>query len=189
MNPDVTPRLTFEPLAIAHAQELGAALLHPQVYEHIGGQPPSREGLARWIERVLAGPPAHRRGDQWINHVVRLRQSHAVIGRLEATVHDGIAEVAFLFNPEHWGHGYAKEGLRWLHEMLLARTDCDQLWATTVPANQRCRSLLIACGYRLAPAERPARLVSYDDGDLVFRGPGTEAGHRRQAHTTSRSGT
>ncbi len=163
--------LIFEPLSVEHARELGAVLLNEQVYEHIGGTPPSLDDLRDGIKRVLAGPPPHRAGDEWINYVVRLTGSNALVGRLEATVHDGIAEVAFLFGPEHWGKGYATEGLRWLHRLLLSRPDCHALWATTVPANHRCQSLLVRCGYRLAASERPSRLVSYDDGDLVFRGP------------------
>jgi RimJ/RimL family protein N-acetyltransferase len=170
-NSAVESRLTFEPLTVGHAQELGAVLLNEQVYQHIGGTPPSPERFKVGIQRVLAGPPAHRSGDEWINYVVRQSQNNAVVGRLEATTHDGIAEVAFLFGPKYWGKGYATEGLLWLHKLLLARSDCRELWATTVPANSRCQALLARCGYSLVHAERPARLVSYDDGDLVFRGP------------------
>jgi len=146
-------------------------LLNEAVYEHLGGEPPSSESFRLGVQRVLAGPPAHRAGDEWVNYVVRRRSDNTTLGRLEATVHDGIAEVAFLFGPEHWGKGYATEGLLWLHGLLLSRPDCASLWATTVPANRRCQAVLLRCGYELASVGRPARLVSYDDGDLVFRGP------------------
>jgi len=171
-------RLIFQPLALNHIEELGALLLNEAVYEHIGGSPPGMEDFRLGMRRVLAGPPPHRAGEEWINHAVRLRGNGVLLGRLEATVHDGIAEVAFLFGPEHWGMGYATEGLLWLTKLLLSRPDSPRLWATTLPANQRCQALLRRCGYVLASTDHPERLLSYDDGDLVFRGPRHDPPHR-----------
>jgi RimJ/RimL family protein N-acetyltransferase len=88
--------------------------------------------------------------------------------RLEATVHDGIAEVAFLFGPAHWGKGHATAGLLWLHAHLAAEHGAPVLWATTVPANAASRALLERCGYAPRdPASAPL-LYTYDEGDLVF---------------------
>jgi RimJ/RimL family protein N-acetyltransferase len=44
-----------------------------------------------------------------------------------------------------------------------------QFWATTVPQNTRSRRLLEACGYESVAPEAAPRLVSYDEGDLVYR--------------------
>ncbi|WP_308504504.1 GNAT family N-acetyltransferase [uncultured Actinomyces sp.] len=73
--------------------------------------------------------------------------SGQMLGRLEATVHDGLAEVAFLFGPGHWGHGHAQQGLVWLQAEVSRRCGVHDFWATTVPANQRCQRLLLRCGY------------------------------------------
>jgi RimJ/RimL family protein N-acetyltransferase len=110
-------------------------------------------------------------GEVWLNFSVRRAADEALLGFLQATVHHDLAEVAFLFGSRHWGQGYATEGLLWLGPNLLAREDCRALWATTVPANSRSRALLLRCGYKEATAERPCMLETYDDGDLVYRGP------------------
>ncbi|MEN9580084.1 MAG: hypothetical protein RJA70_3093 [Pseudomonadota bacterium] len=161
----------FEPLALSHTDELALLFLNEPVYRYIGGQPPSREQFSQGMCRAMAGPPPSRAADEWVNYAVRRVSDNVLLGRLEATVHDGIAEVAFLFGQHYWGMGYATEGLLWLHRQLHARPSPPALWATTVPENHRCQALLRRCGYSVATDQRPSRLVTYDDGDLVFRGP------------------
>jgi RimJ/RimL family protein N-acetyltransferase len=140
------------------------------VYEHIEPALPSHAEFRRRLERALAGPGPGRPGEQWLNFLVR-DASGAMVGRLEATVHHGLAEVAFLFGPAHWGRGLATAGLRWLHDELARRAGITDCWATTVPANPRCQRLLQRCGYQTAAL--PAHpLYSYDPGDLVFHKPG-----------------
>ena len=103
----VTARLTIEPLAARHAEELFAALDDPLVGRYIGG--PDVTTLAELRERIahlLAGPEVGS-GDTWANWVVVL--DAVIIGRLEATFHDGIAEVGYVFGPRWWGRGYGTE--------------------------------------------------------------------------------
>jgi RimJ/RimL family protein N-acetyltransferase len=164
-----TARLTVSPLVDADVDALAGLLWDECVYEHIGGLPSGADLVALGLRRALAGPPAERRSERWLNYAVRLRADHQLIGRLEATVHDGIAEVAFLLAPAYWGHGHAKEGLTWLHDQLSRVSPEAQCWATTLPANVRSSRLLTACGYeRVDPATAPD-LKSYDEGDWVFR--------------------
>lgn len=158
----VTDALRFESLRLEDLPELEALLRNDAVYRHIGGTPTSEMFRLR-TSRALAGPPAGR-DEQWLNFAVRDGASGELLGRLEATVHDGLAEVAFLFGPAHWGRGFATQGLLWLHGQLQGLP----LWGTTVPANTPSRSLMLRCGYReVDPATAP-RLYSYDPGDLVF---------------------
>ncbi|MCD8482729.1 MAG: GNAT family N-acetyltransferase [Verrucomicrobia bacterium] len=90
-----------------------------------------------------------------------------MVGRLEATVHHGIAEVAFLLGPEYWGRGYASQSLQWLHAYLAENLALRQYWAVTAPANWRCQKLLLRNGYcEQSPPEFP--LYSYDPGDKIF---------------------
>lgn len=159
-------RLLIEPLRVAHLAELAAQLRHPAVYEHIGGVP-SLEEFVLDRERALRGPNEAARGETWLNFLVRERSSNAMLGRLEATVHDDIAEVAFLFGPSHWGRGLALDALAWLHEEVIRSCGVHDFWATTVPANTRCQSLLRRSGYRRVSTGRPL-LFSYESGDLVF---------------------
>ncbi|WP_431256483.1 GNAT family N-acetyltransferase [Roseateles chitinivorans] len=164
-----TARLTLSQLVDADIDELATLLWDERVYEHIGGLPSEADEVALGLRRALIGPPVDRASERWLNYAVRLRENHQLIGRLEATVHDGVAEVAFLLGPSSWGHGYAAEGLAWLHDEVSRLSPGAQCWATTLPANVRSSRLLTACGYeRIDPAAAPD-LMTYDEGDWVFR--------------------
>jgi RimJ/RimL family protein N-acetyltransferase len=166
-NHGTTPRLFCEPLAISHLDELAEILLHPQVYAYLGEPPPSVEVFKLGLSRALQGPGLAAAGQMWLNYLVRSADSGEMLGRLEATVHDGLAEVAFLFAPEHWGRGLATEGLHWLHGEIARVSGVSAFWATTVAQNTHCQALLGRCGY--VAAQLPAcGLLSYDAGDLVF---------------------
>ncbi len=165
-----TARLRITPLVDADVDALAELLWDERVYAHIGGLPASTDLIALGLRRALAGPAPDRPPQQWLNYGMRLREQDTLIGRLEATVHeDGIAEVAYLLAPRFWGHGYAREGLLWLHDELARVRPDVRCWATTLPANERSSQLLLACGYeRVDPSAAPA-LDTYDDGDWVFR--------------------
>jgi RimJ/RimL family protein N-acetyltransferase len=160
-------RLLIEPLRADHLPELALQLRHPAVYQHIGGTP-SLQDFVLDRERALQGPRQAASGERWLNYLVRERASGAMLGRLEATVHDSIAETAFLFSPSHWGKGFALEALVWLHAEIQRTCGVNDFWATTVPANTRCQSLLRRAGHRQVSDDMPV-LFSFDSGDLVFR--------------------
>jgi RimJ/RimL family protein N-acetyltransferase len=163
----VTTRLTIEPLAARHAEELFAALDDPLVGRYIGG--PDVTTLAELRERIahlLAGPEVGS-GETWANWVVVL--DAVIIGRLEATFHDGIAEVGYVFGPRWWGRGYGTESVAWLVDELSRRTVAET-WATVDPDNDASARLLRRVGFREArPPLVPLR--SYVPGDLVFVHP------------------
>lgn len=159
--------LVYSPLVERDIDELAAALHSEAVHQYIGGMP-SRPDFELWLRRSLAGPPPEARGERWINVVVRTTETGKIIGRLEANLHDQLAEVAFLYNPKLWGCGYASKGLLWLHDHLGERKDVLTLWATAHPENQRCAALLTKCGDAPVPSQGLPLLYSYDEGDLVF---------------------
>lgn len=160
-------QLIFEPLQVDHLDELAGVLLHPAVYQHIEETVPTIEEFRLGLERAIAGPNASMGDERWLNYLVR-RWDGPMVGRLEATIHHGLAEVAFLFGPQYWGQGFATTGLRWLQEELTHRTAIADFWATTTPANVRSQNLLHRCGYQRADLPETS-LYSYDPGDLVFR--------------------
>jgi RimJ/RimL family protein N-acetyltransferase len=161
-----SPRLFIEQLRAEHLPELATQLRRPLVYEHIGGTPSLQEFILD-RERALAGPGDAARNEHWLNYLVRERASRQMLGRLEATLHDSIAEVAFLFSPNCWGKGYATEALAWLHAEIRESYGVASFWATTVPENSRCQALLRRSGYKQVHAATPF-LYSFDQGDLVF---------------------
>lgn len=163
--------LLYEPLELSHADELAAELLNDRVYAYIDSEPPTPEQYRNRIRTILLGPPPKRPGIQFKNYVARLEVDRQIIGTLESTIHDGIAEVAYLFGPTHWGKGYATAGLSWLSRELLSLPDVASLWATTHPRNKSSISLLIRCGYVSVPPDRAPELLSYEVGDLVFGFP------------------
>jgi RimJ/RimL family protein N-acetyltransferase len=157
---------TYAPMTPDDVVEVAAALDDERVYRFIGGLLPRSE-IERRLLGALRGPPADAPGEIWLNFVVRDAAGGGVLGRLEATLHDGIAEVAYLYAPSHWGRGLATAGLRWLHGDLRAR-GVAETWAATLPENAASAALLERCGYRRVPVEQRPLLHSYDDGDLVF---------------------
>jgi RimJ/RimL family protein N-acetyltransferase len=163
----MTSDLIYSPLLESDLPELEHLLRKEAVYSHIGGLP-SEDDFYRWHRAALRGPPPDRAAEHWLNFAVRGMRSGELIGKLEATIHDNLAEVAYLFGEPYWGRGYATQGLLWLSDFLLARDDVHALWATTDAANRRSSALLIRCGFHgVAPSLAPA-IYSYDDGDLVF---------------------
>ncbi len=154
---------------------LATLLWHASVYRHIGGLPEASSEVGAWLRRCLAGPRADEPPQRWINHVMRLRATGEPIGLLQATLHDGIAEVAFLLAPAYWGQGLATEGLARLHEALDQRQPGMACWATVLPGNERSRRLLARSGYARVALPTRLRLMTYDDGDWVFLRGGPQA--------------
>lgn len=160
-------RTRYAPLTEQDIEDLVPVLHHAPVFEFIGGLP-TRDEFVIGLRRAIAGPPATHADELWINHGVRLLETGELIGRVEATVHHRLAEVAFLYSPAVWGQGYAAEGLHWLHQHLRGLGMASMLWATTHPQNQRSAALLRRAGYVQASTVDLPLLYSYDEGDLVF---------------------
>jgi len=165
MRGGATARLAIEPLRDDHAEALHAALSDERVGAYIGG--PDVESLDWLRDRIrhLAEGPAPGSGQIWWNGVVLL--DGVVIGRVEATLHDGDAEVAYLLGPAWWGQGYATEAAAWLLDELRA-AGVRRAWATVDPRNAGSRGVLRRLGFAEVPAPQAPRLLSYDDGDLVL---------------------
>lgn len=159
-------RIHIEALQPEHLAELATVLRHPAVYEHIEHPLPSLDDFMLDLQRGLAGPPPQAHTERWLHFLVR-DESGQMIGRLEATLHHGIAELALLFGPSSWGRGLASEALRWLHGHVQAQPGIRACWATTTPANLRCQRLLHAHGYHSA-ALPDVPLYSHEDGDLAL---------------------
>ncbi|MFG6446748.1 GNAT family N-acetyltransferase [Roseateles sp. BYS180W] len=156
----------IEELQREHLLELSNCLRAPSVYEYIS-ELPTVENFVLDREIALRGPSSEASGEVWLNFLVRELASSNMIGRLEATLHNSIAEVAFLFNPEYWGNGFASESLDWLHKNIQRSHGISEYWAATAPENFRCQALLTRAGYRKVDSGFPP-LYSYDAGDMVF---------------------
>lgn len=158
-----TARLRFEPLAAAHADEL-ISLTDPRVLAWID-EPRDVHELRARFGRMAAGPPSGS-GQTRVNFAVRLKTSRRAIGRVEATVHDGLAEVAYVFDPSVWGEGYANEAVAWLLDHCTRVHSVDRFFATIHPNNARSLALCHHMGF--CATEAWPRLLSYDPGDVVM---------------------
>jgi RimJ/RimL family protein N-acetyltransferase len=163
--------LTYEALRADHAAALFEPLTDERVWRHIG--PPDSttvDELAAEFARRAAGPGPDASGERWVNYAVRIGHDGPYCGRVEATVHDGWAEIAYLFGPAFWGRGLAREAVTWLRDELRARFGVTELWAAVRPDNERSLRLLQRLGFverAAAEAERAPR--SADPGDLLLR--------------------
>jgi len=161
-------RLLYEPLYSDHAAGLFEALEDPRVYEHINDIPsPGVAQLAARFARMSSGPPPDRTDECWLNYALRLKANGTLIGRLQATIRERRAEVAYLLGPEYWGQGYATEAMSAFQVDLRENAQVTEFWATTAPQNFRSVHLLERLGYVQIGDSWPA-LLSYESGDLVF---------------------
>ena len=153
-------------MGVVHSAALFRALDHESIYEFIPNQRPTNadEVTAR-IKRVLAGPRVGS-DEIWLNFVVLL--DGVIIGRLEATLVNSWAEIAYLFDPTYSGKGYATEGTLWLIDHICANHQVTEFWATTDPNNLKSIQLLLRCGFKIDSLPEHG-IHSYDEGDSVFR--------------------
>jgi RimJ/RimL family protein N-acetyltransferase len=157
-----TERLTIEPLALRHARELFDALNDELVGRFLDGPDVTTlEALEQKIIRVTSEAPPER-NEEWRNFAVLL--NGRVIGRLEATLHRSVAEVAYVFGPAWWGHGYATEATAWLLRYI-REAGMSEAWATIAPANTASDRLLARLGF--APGN-PPDCVSCDNDDVAL---------------------
>lgn len=163
-------RLRYETITPSHAPELQEALCDPRVYEFITDHvAPTPDELLQAFHRKASGPPPSRRDETWIDYAVRSMESGVAVGRIEATLLEGHAEVAYLFGPRHWRRGLAFEAMQWLQQLLHAEFGVSDLWATVSAHNTRSLQLLARLGYaQAAPNSWPSRLLTYNPGDQVF---------------------
>lgn len=157
--------LELEPLDLCHAPQLLEALSNEQVGKFIGG--PDVSNLAELELRIqhLRKGPTEDSGQFWFNYAVLL--DSAVIGRVEATAHDGIVEIAYLLNPSLWGQGLGTAATELLLNELRIRGEHD-FWATVDPENIASVKVLEHLGFtEIDPKLAPA-VQSFEEGDRVF---------------------
>jgi RimJ/RimL family protein N-acetyltransferase len=102
--------LSLTPLTVADADEMVSVLAAPELYEFIGGEPPTLAELRARYERQSAGGPADG-SQEWHNWIARRAEDGGAVGTVQATVVDAgrTAEVAWVVGAPFQGRGYAVE--------------------------------------------------------------------------------
>jgi RimJ/RimL family protein N-acetyltransferase len=138
-----TTRLVLRPVEVADIPAISRLWTDPQVRQYLGG-PVGADEVAR-RERGYAGSPG--------TFGVISRTDETVLGLVTMTpdsARDGQAEVSYLFLPEHWGHGYAREAVSAVVTWALQTISPPPVVvAVTQEANERSRHLLESVGMTL----------------------------------------
>ncbi len=111
-RPDGQPPVTvaLESLQVEHADEMWSVLADQALYDFTGGEPPSREALAVRYRAQVGG--SGRSEERWLNWIVRRTDSGEAIGFVQATIVDGVADIAWLVGVRHQGQGFAVQAAR-----------------------------------------------------------------------------
>lgn len=107
-----TARLDLLPLRVEHAAEMAEVLADPALHTFIGGTPHTPEALHARYERLAAGSPDP--AEQWLNWVILLRAETRLVGTVQATIADHVAEIAWVVGTPWQGRGIAGEAARGL---------------------------------------------------------------------------
>jgi RimJ/RimL family protein N-acetyltransferase len=150
----------LEPLAVDHADELAPLLGDPRLYEHIGGEPPSRDELEERFARQSRGVSPDGTAS-WLNWVVRDRRSTAPLGTVQATVAADTAHLAWVTGAAHQGRGVATEAARQIVAWLRAH-GITRLAANIGPANAASEAVARRIG--MSPT------AEMHDGERVWHG-------------------
>ncbi|MFF8598258.1 GNAT family N-acetyltransferase [Streptomyces sp. NPDC015232] len=142
-------RLDLEPLRLDHAAETAPALADPALHAFIGGVPLAEPELRARYARLLAGPPDPD-ATAWCNWVLRLRETGAAVGTVQATVVARGAELAWVVGTPWQGRGLAREAAVVLAGWLRDR-GAPVLMAHVHPEHRASAAVAAAAG--LAPTE------------------------------------
>jgi len=166
-SPIESATMRLEPLAAVHAEEMFLPMSAVAIYDYIpGGPPASVAALRERYIRLEKGRSADG-VERWLNWIVRLR-SGACAGFVQATIHpSATADFAFVFAPEHWGHGVAFEACSAVLPHLAQDFCVRALFATVDPRNARSIRLLQRLGFGEVPPESHPH-GSVEPNDRVF---------------------
>jgi RimJ/RimL family protein N-acetyltransferase len=150
----VTPRLVLEPQVAAHAERMYALLQDPAIYRYENEPPQSVDWLRERFSRLESRTSADG-SEQWLNWVVRLRDSE-LRGYVQATVCEASpTAIAYVFASTWWGRGYASEAVAAMMEELAANYGIHAFSAVLKHDNLRSIRLLERLGFAQAGPDAP----------------------------------
>jgi RimJ/RimL family protein N-acetyltransferase len=162
-------RVTLVPLAVSDAEEMADVLSGTELYEFIGGTPPSADDLRRRYARLVVGHSADRRQD-WYNWIIRRNVDGRAVGTVQATVVDAgrRAEIAWVVGLAWQRQGYGSEAARSLVDWLADRRT-PYITAHVHPDHHA--SIAVARRAGLVPTDQ-----FDDDGERLWQWGGQPAG-------------
>ena len=143
-----TERLLLEPLQKKHAIVLFPLFQAKQIYQYIPQEPPTSVKALEQIYQRLEKRLSPNGREAWLNWAVYYKEQQAYIGRIEATVSaDRSCQIAYLFSPLFWGHGYATEACQHIIANLQQNYHLIKILAEVDTRNLASRKLLQGLGF------------------------------------------
>jgi len=141
MKTILTERCILIPLSEVDFEELTPLITGEEVRRYLGGVRPPEDSFNGWRESMKA-----------VNEypfTVRLQKSNIAIGLVVLAPHHNPEdmEISFMFMPEHWGNGYARETVKALLEFCGRKLKLKRVVSETQTANMRSRKMLEKSGY------------------------------------------
>ncbi len=152
-NPIDADRVMLTPLRMNDAEEMVAVLSSPELYTHIGGEPPALDTLRRRYSRLVEGRSLDGT-QEWLNWTVRLKDSEKpAVGTVQATATQAgrRADVAWVIGADWQGRGYGTEAAA---AMVHALIEAGVSWVTAHIHPDHAASAAVARACRLVPTEQ-----------------------------------
>lgn len=155
-----TPRLHLEPLGPQHAEAFFDGLSSESIYDFISDPAPRTVFDLRRRFTELARGESPNGSERWLNWAVWIRSEKRYVGYVQATVvGDREATIAYVFFPNAWGRGYAREAVKCMIDWLVGAYPDLELRAYVAVRNQRSISLLRHLGFACTNILTSAALV------------------------------
>jgi len=139
----LTKRCILTLLSESDFEELTPLITNETVRRYLGGVRPLESSLNGWLLSIQSL-------DEYI-FAVRLQISSVAVGLVTLAQHHNQEdmEISFMFLPEYWGNGYAREAVGVLLKFSECELQLSRVVSETQAANIRSRSMLEKLGYTL----------------------------------------
>lgn len=144
--------LETERLLLAPMTESDAAALHE--LRVLDSDAPADDGPDVSLQRVRARIRRWERrrspdgAEVWLNWTLRLKPDQTVVGRMQATVTECHADIAWVIGPHFRNQGYATEAARCIAAWLLGFFNPREVRATIHPENTASQRVAANVGMR-----------------------------------------
>ena len=113
-------RLILGPMVQDDAPELFSLLQEPALHQFTGNAPPASCKDLRAKIRLWERRHSPTQDELWLNWTLRLRSNGLTVGKVQATIHEQTAELAWTIGVPFQGQGYATEASRCVATWILA---------------------------------------------------------------------
>ena len=126
-------RLILGPMVQDDAPELFSLLQEPALHQFTGNAPPASCKDLRAKIRLWERRHSPTLDELWLNWTLRLRSNGLTVGKVQATVHEQTAELAWTIGVPFQGQGYATEASRCVATWILDYCGVTELRASIHP--------------------------------------------------------